>query len=164
MATAARPALSAKKIPDAENDAVFDPVRLRAPFALRCAAFCIDYLTLLLLPALWLMGNRVIAEKGSPMSLGIGVWLMAGAIFVVNFLLLPLFRGQSVGKFVTGLTILHQEGRPAGMGRLLLRNSAGYLLTLLSLGLGFVAAAFNQSGRTLHDVIAGTIVVRGRQL
>jgi uncharacterized RDD family membrane protein YckC len=47
-----------------------------------------------------------------------------------------------------------------GIGRAFLRHFVGYPLSALPLGLGFIVAAFNTRGRGLHDLIAGTIVVR----
>jgi uncharacterized RDD family membrane protein YckC len=42
----------------------------------------------------------------------------------------------------------------------MLRHTVGYLASLVTLGLGFLLAAFNREGRALHDLIAGTVVVR----
>src|SRR2546425_1151244 len=42
----------------------------------------------------------------------------------------------------------------------LLRNFIGYPVALLPFGLGFLIVTVNPSGRALHDLIAGTIVVR----
>lgn len=163
MATAAAPAPSANRNTEVSDVSEFEPVLLSAPFALRCAALSIDYIVLLIVPALWLVSGRLVSDRGAAISMGIGVWLIAAAVLIINSLLLPLFRGQSLGKLVTGLTIVHLDGKSAGTGRLLLRNSLGYLITLLSGGLGFFVAAFNESGRTLHDVLAGTLVIKGRQ-
>jgi uncharacterized RDD family membrane protein YckC len=46
---------------------------------------------------------------------------------------------------------------------MLLRNTIGYVLTVATLGLGFLIAAITPSGRALHDYVAGTIVIRGRR-
>jgi uncharacterized RDD family membrane protein YckC len=61
---------------------------------------------------------------------------------------------------VTGLRIERRDGERAGFARTLLRHTLGYLLSLLTLGLGFLLAAFNREGRALHDLLAGTVVVR----
>jgi uncharacterized RDD family membrane protein YckC len=42
----------------------------------------------------------------------------------------------------------------------LLRHTIGYTLSFLVFGLGFLFAAFDSRGRTLHDMLAGTVVVR----
>ena len=47
-----------------------------------------------------------------------------------------------------------------GVGRALLRHFVGYPLSFIILGLGFLVATLTVRGRALHDIIAGTIVVR----
>jgi uncharacterized RDD family membrane protein YckC len=44
-----------------------------------------------------------------------------------------------------------------------LRNTLGYLATLLTLGIGLLMAVVTPSGRALHDYIAGTMVVFGKK-
>jgi uncharacterized RDD family membrane protein YckC len=64
---------------------------------------------------------------------------------------------------MAGIAILRKDGTPVRLGRILLRNTIGYLITILTFGLGFFIAALNKSGRSLHDLIAGTVVVYGRR-
>ena len=52
------------------------------------------------------------------------------------------------------------DGTRMGFGRALLRHFVGYPLSFALLGLGFLIAAVSVHGRGLHDMIAGTIVVR----
>jgi uncharacterized RDD family membrane protein YckC len=138
----------------------FSPARLKAPFALRCAALTIDYMLLLLLPVGWLTAAKLFGEPGA-IVVGTTAWIIGILLVMVNFLLLPLLRGQTVGKMMTGLTILNIDGTDIGFGTVLRRNVLGYLVTVLTLGLGFLISAVNSSGRALHDFTAGTIVVRG---
>jgi len=65
-----------------------------------------------------------------------------------------------VGKWAAGLRILRDDGRPIGIGRAFARHFAGYPLSFITLGIGFLIAALTLRGRALHDLIAGTIVVR----
>lgn len=155
MASAAKATASTLTTPGSETIVGFSAEELRAPFMLRCAAMSIDYLLLVFLPAAWLMFGA------SPGGLGRPVWIAAISVFVANFLLLPLATGRSLGKLLTGLTIVKIDGTRIGAVRLLIRNSLGYLITIGSLGLGFVVAAFSRSGRSLHDILTGTVVIRG---
>ena len=68
-----------------------------------------------------------------------------------------------MGKFLTGITILNQDGTNPGPLTIVRRNILGYLITALTLGGGFLAAAFSRKGRALHDIVAGTVVIRGRK-
>ncbi len=162
MASAAKAALSTIKPSDSEKIVGFAPEELRAPFALRCAALLIDYILLLALPAGWLAIGRLFLD-GQASEIGTAIWIVGIVFFLANFLLLPMFRGQTIGKMLTGLTILNLDGTGLSIGRVVLRNTVGYLLTVLTLGLGFVISALNSSGRTLHDFLSGTVVIHGRK-
>jgi uncharacterized RDD family membrane protein YckC len=60
---------------------------------------------------------------------------------------------------VTGLRIVRTDGRQASPVKIALRQSLGYVVTVATLGLGFLVAAFNRSGRAVHDLLFGTVVV-----
>jgi uncharacterized RDD family membrane protein YckC len=67
--------------------------------------------------------------------------------------------GQTPGKMLCGIRIVSADGREPSWGQALLRP-AGYLLSWLPLGLGFVMAAFPPSKRALHDWLTDTRVIR----
>jgi uncharacterized RDD family membrane protein YckC len=81
----------------------------------------------------------------------------------LNHLLLPIWRGQTLGKMLTGLTIVNVDGTSLTISHLLRRNVLGYLITVFTLGIGFLISAFSRSGRALHDIIGGTVVIYGRK-
>jgi len=86
--------------------------------------------------------------------------LLAALMAVLNFGVIAGFTGMTLGKWATGLRIEKTDGAPIGIGRALLRHFIGYPLSFALLGLGFLIAAVSVHGRGLHDMIAGTIVVR----
>ncbi len=162
MASAAKATTTTDRTSGSETIVGFSAEELRAPFMLRCAALSIDYLLLVILPATWLMlGTTVGSGPGG--GIGTVVWTIAIIVFVANFLLLPLATGRSLGKLLTGLTIVNMDGTKVSPVKLLMRNTVGYLITAASAGLGFVIAAFSTTGRSLHDMLAGTVVIRGRK-
>jgi uncharacterized RDD family membrane protein YckC len=67
--------------------------------------------------------------------------------------------GQSPGKMLCGIRIVSMDGREPSWGQAMLRP-AGYVLSWLPLGLGFVLAAFPPSKRALHDRLTDTRVIR----
>jgi uncharacterized RDD family membrane protein YckC len=139
-----------------------DLERFRAPFSLRCGALLIDYILIVVVvvfSTVWarLLGGGARMAGGTTETLGL---LVALAVAVLNFILLAGWRGQTVGKWATGLRIERRDGGPVGIGRILVRHTIGYTLSLLIFGLGFLLAAFDSRGRTLHDLLAGTLVVR----
>ena len=161
MATAERAISLAKRTP-AERIVGFSANELRAPFLLRAAALFIDYLLLLIVPILWLVASGFLTDSGSR-TLGPGVWLVALLVFILDFLVLPMFTGRTLGKALLGLTIVRLDGTRMDVSTVLRRNLLGYLLTAATLGLGFLVVAINRSGRALHDLVGGTIVVRARR-
>ena len=137
-------------------------VRYRAPFALRCGALLIDYILLVLILTFSvmvarLMGGGARLAGGTAEKVGIGITFVAA---VFDLVVLGGVRGQTIGKWTTGLRMETMDGRVPGILRALLRTFVGYPISLLPLGLGFLIAAVNPSGRALHDLISGTIVVR----
>ncbi|MEJ7623020.1 MAG: RDD family protein [Pyrinomonadaceae bacterium] len=162
MAHAAARATSLARASEKERIVDFAFEDVRAPFSLRCAALIIDYMLLLALPLIWLVGTGLLSETGE-MSVGFSVWGIGVILFLANVLILPLAEGRTIGKMLLGLTILKIDGTKLGFAELLKRNLVGYLATALTLGIGFLISAVNTSGRALHDFIGGTVVVRGRK-
>jgi len=137
-------------------------VRFRAPFALRCGALLIDYILLALIMVVStiiarLMGGGARMAGGTAEKVGIIITLI---VALLDLIVLAGLTGKTVGKWTTGLRLERTDGRVPGIGRAALRHLVGYPLSLLPLGLGFLIVAVSPTGRALHDLIAGTIVVR----
>ena len=70
-------------------------------------------------------------------------------------------RGATVGKMAMGLRVVTSDGR-----RLSFMNATGrYFAKILSaiiLCIGFIMVAFTDKKRGLHDMIAGTLVIKTR--
>lgn len=163
MATAATRAISTAKSGKDKRVAGFSPAALKAPFFLRCAALFIDYIVFLALPVLWLAFSTIFSETAADIGVGRFAWIAGTALFLLNSVLLPMFRGQSIGKMVLGLRIVGTDGSAPRAGDILRRNVLGYGLTILTFGVGFLIASVNSSGRSLHDLVGRTVVVRARK-
>lgn len=140
----------------------FLPSKVAAPFFLRCGAFLIDYILFLLAPVAAMLLSRYFGNDGARLvggSLNDFGWLIASLIGLTNFIVLPIFMGRSLGKMVVGLRIVGSDGSKATISQLLIRQVLGYILTVLTLGLGFLLSAFNRSGRALHDFVSSTVVI-----
>jgi len=136
--------------------------RLRAPFPLRCGALLIDYIALVSLVVLGTLVSRMLGGGGraagsSAETAGI---MLAVVMMLLNLAVLPGFTGLTLGKWATGLRIERNDGERIGIGRALLRHFVGYPLSFALFGIGFLIAAVSVHGRGLHDIIAGTVVVR----
>lgn len=144
----------------------FDPERLRAPFLLRCGSFLIDYILLICVPVLALILGRFYGVDGVKLlnsELSNTGWLIMFLLALTNFVIFPMFSGQSIGKMLTGIRIVRKDGTPPSFVQLLLRHTVGYLLTALTGGIGFLFSALNEKGRALQDLVGGTIVIYGTQ-
>ena len=179
------PSLLSTNVPDVREQAQSLVERFRAPFSLRCGALLIDYIMLVGIIAfstlLARMGNRQRASASSAEMIGI---LIAVIVAVINFIGLPVLRGQTLGKWATGLVIRKKDGERLrwwralvrqtllyppfflmlGLGLLLAEVLSGALIMtgafILLLGFGFLVASISENARALHDIIAGTVVMR----
>jgi uncharacterized RDD family membrane protein YckC len=136
--------------------------RIRGPFSLRCGAILIDYIVLVAILAFSTLVSRLLgggARTAGSSSLTVGIVLTL-LLAALDLGILPGLTGMTIGKWATGLRIRRSNGMELGIGRAFLRHFVGYPLSALTLGLGFIFAACNARGRALHDLIAGTIVVR----
>jgi uncharacterized RDD family membrane protein YckC len=136
--------------------------RFRAPFSLRCGAILIDYILLVAIVAFStliarMFGGAARSAGSSAETLG---FVIAIAAALLDLGVLAGLTGQTVGKWATGLRIERIDNEDLSIGRAILRHFVGYPLSFVSLGLGFLIAAVDSRGRTLHDIIAGTLVVR----
>jgi len=104
-----------------------------------------------------LLGGGARAAGNSAETAGI---LMTIGTAVLNLGVLPGLTGMTLGKWATGLRIERNDGGEIGIGRAFLRHFVGYPVSLALFGIGFLITAVSVHGRGLHDMIAGTIVVR----
>lgn len=144
----------------------------KAPLFARLLAFLIDVVFLfcvsLGLIAAGLLGSvagasavrAASAEFFSSLSAFIGLFFLFEIfLFLFYFTYLTSHGEQTLGKAALGLRVVRRrEGTPIGLFRSLGR-AFGYWASALPLFLGF-SMAFLLGGRTLHDMLAGTMVVK----
>ena len=125
------------------------------PFS-RALAWAIDlvlrlFVWLSLAQGLMLMGQ---AGMGAVLLSGFVLEWLAPMCFEV------LWHGQSPGKRVLGLTVLHDDGTPVGWQASFIRNTIRFVDFLpLGYATGFITMLINADGKRLGDLVAGTIVV-----
>ena len=140
----------------------FSPEAVKAPFLLRCGALIIDYIIVVAIPVIGLVLSRFAGNDGARLlndGLNNAGWLVAILVGITNIVLLPMFSGQTLGKILTGIRIVNVDGTAPAIGAIALRQTAGYLFTFLTAGLGFFISVFTGTGRSLHDYISGTMVI-----
>ena len=141
----------------------FVPSDFQPPFLLRFGSVIIDYIVLLILPITGLLSEKLVGGTGFGIFSDRTIWLIAVIFAGLNVVILPLILGQTAGMMLAGIRIVSKDGSTAGRGAVLARQTIGYLITLGTLGLGFLVSAVNSSGRTLHDFLTGTALVRARK-
>lgn len=166
MSVRVEKSVTANRLRTEEKIVGFSPEKLKAPFALRCGALIIDYIIFVAVPVLSILFSRFMGNDGAKLlnsELNNSGWLIAALIGLTNFVIFPIFSGRTIGKMLTGLQIVKTDGSDANFASITMRHLIGYPLTLLTGGLGFLLSAFTKSGRALHDLIGGTVVVYGRK-
>lgn len=95
--------------------------------------------------------------------------------FVFIYLLMTVFismfyftyfhgaAGQTPGKMIFGLKVVQSTGEQMTFGLAFLRW-VGYIISAIVFYLGFVWIAFDSKKRGWHDKVAGTVVIRVRNI
>ena len=102
--------------------------------------------------------------KGAPVS-GATVWLIAMILLVfligstIYFVATWATSGQTVGKMSMGIKIIRTDSSPLDL-RFAFIRFLGCILSVASLGIGFIILAFDSHKQSLHDRIADTYVVK----
>lgn len=142
------------------------PPRL-ASFEARLAAFLLDCLVWLTTFALavaiggfFLLFQSHFGKVDPPTRSLYAAVLMVIAQFPLYLIYVILgwtWYGQTLGKRIMMIRIVGPDGRPPGLGRVIVRL-VGYALSTALLFAGFVIAGFDREHRALHDMLAGTRV------
>jgi uncharacterized RDD family membrane protein YckC/Tfp pilus assembly major pilin PilA len=134
-----------------------------AGFWIRIGAYLIDYviLTIAGFIAMFLLGLVLGVFAGaSPVGSGVSlfmVWLLFPWLYAALFECGP--RQATLGKQAVNLKVTDLQGNRISFGRATGRYFAEWINSL-TLGIGYVMTAFTAKRQSLHDMIAGTVVVR----
>ena len=106
-------------------------------------------------------------EFGRELStVGIATLLIYAVWFVIR-----ISSGQTPGKQITGIRVVQAHGEPSGWGctfvrEFIFKGIIGHVLTIITLGLFYVVdylwPLWDKNSQTLHDKMAGTLVVQAR--
>ncbi len=80
------------------------------------------------------------------------------AALIYNGLLIGRWNGQTLGKRALGIKVISADGRPCGEGQAFAR-AAAEILSMITLGIGYLMIAFSDRKQALHDRIARTLHV-----
>ena len=152
-----------------------------AGFWLRFVAVIIDYIIVYVLqsfvfvPVLGLMGisfaskidnmeSMSDAEKmgmiGSIIAVGGATALLMQIIAILYWTLMESSKYQAtVGKLALGLKVTDLDGNSLDFVKSLIRNICK-IISQMIVFIGFIMAGFTEKKQGLHDIIAGTLVVK----
>lgn len=119
-------------------------------------AFCLPWLTLILLSEFMVIRpslNLLI------LVLGLGIPLLFIACWMYSALTESGVRQGTFGKRIMGLRVIAMDGQPVTFLQATIRFWGKLISTGLVLG-GYLIQPFNARKQTLHDILAGTLVVR----
>jgi uncharacterized RDD family membrane protein YckC len=152
-----------------------------AGFWLRFAAYLIDRVILgiasliLIIPLFFLMGGAAFLDdlprrgtefltQGNWMPLISLFALLVGVAAIVQWLYFAFLEGgekqATWGKRIMGIYVTDLEGNPISFGRASGRFLSKVISGLIPLAIGYIMAGFTERKQALHDMIAGTLVLR----
>jgi uncharacterized RDD family membrane protein YckC len=70
-----------------------------------------------------------------------------------------MWRGQTLGQVLFNIKVVRADGKPVDLRTAAMRT-LGYAVCALTLGIGFLTAAWDDRHQGLHDKIAETFVVK----
>lgn len=130
------------KAPQAYSD-------IYASFWARIGAYVIDYIVFVVISF----------AAGAALGEGAGLLAMFVAVFLYDVLMVSSSLQGTVGKLALGIKVTDLAGERISFARSVGRFFAEWI-SALTLCIGYVMAAFTEQRQTLHDKIAGTLVVR----
>ena len=132
-----------------------------AGFWRRALAVGLDYLFIVVfLFVAEVMSRFLWGDAGLRSRVFRAAWLaFSGGFPALYTVLFHLQWGQTIGKMLVGARVVALDGGPLSLRHAVLR-ALGWVLSVLTLGLGFLAAAMRRDRRSLADLVAGTRVER----
>ena len=130
-------------------------------FWLRVIAYIIDIIPLgvILVVLTLLLGGDLMSEDEDPFGLVDLANLIVGLVYFIGF---ESSKYQATpGKMALGLIVADSDGRRISPARAAGRYFAKILSALILL-IGFIMVAFTERKQGLHDILAGTVVVKGK--
>ncbi len=92
------------------------------------------------------------------------IWYFFSLFYFIGYW---IWRGQTPGQMLTRVKIVRKDGQNIKLGNVMLRYLIGYSIVYIAFSLLiipaivlFIVAALNKQKRGLHDLIAGTYVVK----
>lgn len=134
----------------------------------RAVALILD--SIVLFTAFWAIGYVIGALTGglvaggfdltgAPALVAMVAWFAIGFGY---FIVLEARSGQTLGKRLTGLRVVNEDGTPITMSTSIVRNGLRIIDGLMVYAVGAVSIAISGKNQRLGDHVANTVVVRSK--
>ena len=138
------------------------PALMYAGFWQRFLAFVIDGLLIAFVSVLVYVVTLVLFFSVFSSYIQIEQWI----VFILTILYFALMESSShqgtIGKILVGLKVTDLNGNRISFGRALGRYF-GKIISTLIIFIGYLMIAFTEKEQGLHDIIAGTLVVKSKK-
>jgi len=133
-----------------------------AGFWIRAAALTIDGIVITYLPVVLLLFimKTIGVTRGYSYLLSILIMIITNCIY---FTYLTGRYGQTVGKMLMGVKVIRDDGSEVSFGRALGRWFS-YILSSITLYIGYFMAGWNREKKALHDYVVDTKVIRIKRI
>lgn len=134
-----------------------------ATLDIRLLATVIDYFliasvyAILMLIAFLFISSQIV-QIGLSIS---GLILIPVAKLIYSGFMEGSARQGTLGKYWLGLKVCNEQGLPLSTQQAFVRNFSK-LVSKLTLAIGYISGFFNKKQQCLHDIIAGTLVIKDR--
>ena len=135
-----------------------------ASFASRLLAGLLDAVAIGIVGLLLLLGGSALLSASDEAAVGaIGLTLTVFCLVGIPVLVETLTRGRSLGKVVTGLRVVRDDGGPVRFRHCVVRGLLGFFELWATAGSpAILCALVTRRGKRFGDLLAGTYVVRER--
>ena len=104
--------------------------------------------------------DNVVGLVGALVAAAGVYWVIATTVQLLYFSFMESSNVQgTVGKMALGLKVTDMQGGKLDLGKAFLRNLCK-LISNITMLIGYIMAGFTEKKQALHDMIAGTLVVK----
>jgi uncharacterized RDD family membrane protein YckC len=141
----------------AEKELTYDD---RAPRAKRLGAAFVDLLAVALLAAPFAAAIELTIGNWGDQRVWGSMALIAALVMFLYHTCSVALAGRTLGMSLCGLQAVDAHKASVPTTGQCMRRAFVYMLSLATAGLGILYSLFDAEGRTAHDILSGTVVVR----
>jgi uncharacterized RDD family membrane protein YckC len=104
--------------------------------------------------------EATVGMAGTIMAMVGTYWILASCIQILYFTFMESSKLQAtIGKLALGIIVTDLNGNKLDFGKAFIRNLCR-IISNMTLLIGYIIAGFTEKRQALHDIIAGTLVIK----